>query len=126
MVIGCAITCVSVSKGGPLYRGPPLEGWQNYTLALSYPHYTTETGLFFDKKKRGSRPLCYVSWGAGIRTPIGRSRVGSPTVERHPISVLNQEWLLLLANAMIPEVLWIVKGFCVALRAMQQLLNAET
>ena len=23
-------------------------------------------------------------WGAGIRTPIGRSRVGSPTVERHP------------------------------------------
>jgi hypothetical protein len=24
-------------------------------------------------------------WGAGIRTPIGRSRVGSPTVERHPI-----------------------------------------
>ena len=23
-------------------------------------------------------------WGAGIRTPIGRSRVGSPTIERHP------------------------------------------
>ena len=27
------------------------------------------------------------SWGAGIRTPIGRSRVGSPTVERHPNAV---------------------------------------
>jgi hypothetical protein len=26
----------------------------------------------------------YDGWGAGIRTPIGRSRVGSPTVERHP------------------------------------------
>ena len=28
--------------------------------------------------------IVYDSWGAGIRTPIGRSRVGSPTVERHP------------------------------------------
>ncbi len=25
-----------------------------------------------------------LGWGAGIRTPIGRSRVGSPTIERHP------------------------------------------
>ena len=29
----------------------------------------------------------YLGWGAGIRTPIGRSRVGSPTVERHPNAV---------------------------------------
>jgi hypothetical protein len=33
-------------------------------------------------KRRGYIPL--PGWGAGIRTPIGRSRVGSPTVERHP------------------------------------------
>ncbi len=32
-----------------------------------------------------------MGWGAGIRTPIGRSRVGSPTVERHPISVLDYD-----------------------------------
>ncbi len=47
MVIGCDITCVSVSKGGPLYPGPPIEEWQSYMLALSYSHYTTETGLCF-------------------------------------------------------------------------------
>src|SRR6266496_4954280 len=42
--------------------------------------------------KRDQSMLCglvpfivvYDGWGAGIRTPIGRSRVGSPTVERHP------------------------------------------
>src|SRR5579883_2092861 len=34
------------------------------------------------KKKRGVKPL-FQSWSAGIRTPIGRSRVGSPTIERH-------------------------------------------
>ncbi len=35
-------------------------------------------------KKRGQIDLS-AGWGAGIRTPIGRSRVGSPTIERHPI-----------------------------------------
>ncbi len=32
-----------------------------------------------------------LSWGAGIRTPIGRSRVGSPTVERHP-NVVSEKY----------------------------------
>src|SRR5581483_8234274 len=35
------------------------------------------------QKRRGRPPLR--GWGTGIRTPIGRSRVGSPTVERYPI-----------------------------------------
>jgi hypothetical protein len=32
-----------------------------------------------------------LNWGAGIRTPIGRSRVGSPTVERHP-NVVSEKY----------------------------------
>src|SRR5579875_3637664 len=35
-------------------------------------------------KKRGHLALSCAGWGAGIRTPIDRSRVGSPTIERHP------------------------------------------
>lgn len=34
------------------------------------------------KKEKPSQLL--PGWGAGIRTPIGRSRDGSPTIERHP------------------------------------------
>ena len=41
--------------------------------------YSTIEGT---KKEKPSRFL--LSWGTGIRTPIGRSRVGSPTVERYP------------------------------------------
>ena len=37
-------------------------------------------------------------WGAGIRTPIGRSRVGSPTVERHPITCAGTMRLLVLLS----------------------------
>src|SRR5436189_26967 len=38
------------------------------------------------KKTKTERHTCPLrGWGAGIRTPIGRSRVDSPTVERHPI-----------------------------------------
>ena len=35
--------------------------------------------------------VVYDGWGAGIRTPIGRSRVGSPTVERHP-NVVSEKY----------------------------------
>jgi hypothetical protein len=38
------------------------------------------------KKKRCETHLFFHSWGAGIRTPIDRSRVGRPTIERHPIT----------------------------------------
>ncbi len=49
--------------------------------------------------KRGHPILCglvpfiivYLGWGAGIRTPIGRSRVGSPTIERHP-NVVSEKY----------------------------------
>src|SRR6266487_4583512 len=43
-------------------------------------------GFCASKKTKTERRACPLrGWGAGIRTPIGRSRVGSPTVERHPI-----------------------------------------
>src|SRR6266516_2056645 len=56
--------------------------------------------------KRDQSMLCglvpfivvYDGWGAGIRTPIGRSRVGSPTVERHPKVISGKYNTLTLAH----------------------------
>ncbi len=47
---------------------------------------------------KGGASYLTVGWGAGIRTPIGRSRVGSPTVERHPNVIGERYDTLTLAH----------------------------
>jgi len=74
-------------------RGKKIVGFIWKRSQSLYRHCTRKIGVYravrgnqgqlkTQKKEKLSQLL--PGWGAGIRTPIGRSRVGSPTIERHP------------------------------------------
>src|SRR6266480_570251 len=74
------------------YENPSLIAAEVLRGCRFWRHAVALAMLWLDnmlraKKERGWLPLLKIGWGAGIRTPIDRSRVGRPTVERHPNTV---------------------------------------
>ncbi len=94
--IGNASTCYTTEpanrfgrfSGNPSYSGQVFCWGQQSRLLLGarcLPPFSSPRRQAIERQqKRRGHFASPTGWGAGIRTPIGRSRVGSPTVERHP------------------------------------------